>query len=98
MNNEITRSRARFSVRKLCREGDLLPPWYGVAWDDWNCDRAVCYPVPLNLVAGIGRAIWIWMRHGWRGVRRNSREAFHQGYELGRFDRERPEDWRRDFR
>jgi len=38
------------------------------------------------------------VRHGWRGVQRNPRDAFHQGYQLGRFDRDQPEEWRRGFR
>jgi hypothetical protein len=74
----------KLQLRKYLGPGECLPAWYGIAWVEWQSDRGVCYPVPLNIIAGVIRATWIWLRHGWRIVPVNSRDAYAQGLRDGR--------------
>lgn len=46
------------------REGDELPPGYGLAWRCWDRDALVVMPVPLNVLAGGVRAAWHWLKVG----------------------------------
>ena len=56
-------------LRKTIKEGGCYPDplkktawWpYGVAWDDINTNTVICYPVPLNWVAGFCR--WIYFHY-----------------------------------
>lgn len=73
-------------TQKLCAQGEMLPPWYGVAWYEFSRDVAVCYPVPFNRMAAFGRALWLWLRHGSREVRLNPRDAYYQGLKQGRLE------------
>lgn len=71
-------------------EGEALPPWYGVAWWDYNRDVAVCMVVPLNVVAGAVRAAWVWLRFPpWR--RANFRAQMERA--LRRANQERDRAW-----
>lgn len=77
---------------KRIPEGGYLPDGYGIAWRDWDRHGAACMPIPLNVIAGWGRRLWIELRHGLRvGVDRQARELFAaeqrgyaRGYHLGR--------------
>lgn len=71
----------KFLVR--LQEGELIPPFHGVAWVEFMSNRAVCLPIPLNVVAGSLRSIWFWLRGGWRPVPVNPRDAFREGYVIG---------------
>lgn len=62
----------------------MIPAWYGVAWMQWDVDVAVCLPIPLNLLAAAVRALAIWLRHGYRVVPLNAREAYAQGLRDGK--------------
>lgn len=64
-------------------EGELIPAWYGLAWRKWQTNSTVCLPVPLNIVAALVRAIWIWAKHGARAVPINPRDAYAQGRKDG---------------
>jgi hypothetical protein len=64
---------------KTAREGECLPPWYGVVYIEWYRQERVCLPVPLNVIARIGRSIWIFLVHGSDEIRVNPRDAYHQG-------------------
>lgn len=76
------RLRARLRVRRVARQGELLPRGYGVAWVCWNRPEAVCYPIPLNVAAGWAREAWLWFKRGGRDVGNTPAEA----YEAGRRD------------
>ena len=67
-------------LSKFCNEGEILPTGYGVAWHDWQCNRAVCYPIPLNVVVGIARAFYFWLRYDYRKSPIFGAEAYYQGY------------------
>jgi hypothetical protein len=66
---------------------NLIPPGYGVAWVRWQSGDAVCMPVPLNIVAAGARRGWYWCRCP-RALVNDPRQAFQQGYEVGRGDHE----------
>jgi hypothetical protein len=66
--------------------GHRIPAWYGVAWQDWLTHSAICYPIPINLVVAFLRAVYLWMKHGYREVPLDPRDAFNQGFEAGRVD------------
>lgn len=76
-------------IAKRLEQGQILPAWYGVAWIEWDSGRAVCLPVGLNIVAGAARQAWNWVRHGWRPVRLDPREAYAQGVRDGRAQQRR---------
>ena len=42
-------------MKKLIRDNELIPKWYGIAYRDCSKGHAVCYPLPLNLVV---RFLW----------------------------------------
>lgn len=71
----------RFVVR--VRNGELIPPFHGVAWVELIANQAVCLPVPFNVVAGLLRSMWLWLRGGWRPVPVDPRHAFREGYVIG---------------
>ncbi len=62
-------------------EGDEIPRGYGVAWRDWSSYRAICMPIPLNLVAGLARRMWFTtMRGVWPSqYERDVAQAYHRG-------------------
>ena len=68
---------------KRVRQGEMLPPFYGIAWRDYSMDEAVCLPVPINLVALIGRRIWAFCKQGSNAVPVCPREAYEQGVRDG---------------
>ena len=70
-------------IAKEVRQGEVIPEWYGVAWVRWEVDAAICYPMPLNVLFAAVRAIAIWMRHGYRAVPYNARDAYAQGLRDG---------------
>jgi hypothetical protein len=87
--NPIALAIDRFIHNKLiktAREGECLPPWYGVVYIEWYRQERVCLPVPLNLIARIVRAAWLFIMHGNEEVRLNPRDAYHQGRRDGLID------------
>ena len=69
---------------KRIREGEMIPSWYGVAWDDWMRREAVCLPFGVNIVAQFARAVYFEVKHGNRAMRNNVRAAYDQGYADGK--------------
>lgn len=47
------------------RQGQLIPRGYGLAWLQWDCDAAIFLPIPINVVARLGRTVWLWFVHTW---------------------------------
>jgi hypothetical protein len=64
---------------KTVREGECLPPWHGVVYIEWCRNERVCLPVPLNVIARVGRSFWLFLVHGSEEIRINPRDAYHQG-------------------
>jgi hypothetical protein len=73
----------RNKLTKIVREGECLPPWYGVVYIEWYRQERVCLPVPLNVIARIGRSIWLFLVHGSEEIRVNPRDAYYQGRMAG---------------
>lgn len=44
------------SARKEIHRHEQVPPYYGLAWFDYNRGVDICYPIPLNFVIG-----WIYL-------------------------------------
>lgn len=76
-------------IAKEVRQCEIIPAWYGVAWLRWDAGIAVCYPMPLNLILAAARAVLIWMRHGYRAIPCNARDAYAQGLREGKAKHER---------
>lgn len=64
---------------KKVSPGEMLPPFYGIAWREIHVDRVVCLPMPFNLLAGLVREVWLFAKHGGRWVPMNPRDAYEQG-------------------
>lgn len=58
----------------------MIPPWYGVAWEDWMRREVVCLPYGVNVVAQLVRAVYFSIKHGGRHMRSNVRAAYDDGY------------------
>lgn len=71
------------SFIKHIHENEVIPNWYGVAWRDWISGRMVCMPVPFNMVAGLARACYVFVRYGYLTVPANPRDAYMQGLREG---------------
>lgn len=67
-------------LRKLIKEYDQLPPFYGIAWWEFRSNIAICYPIPFNLLIRIIRDIWISICLIHRKVDMNPRDAYWEGY------------------
>ena len=54
--------RLNFKFKLEVREGAMIPKYYGIAYLEIDRLIAVAYPVPFNLVIGVFRKIWNWIR------------------------------------
>ncbi len=48
-------------MKRLVREGDLIPTGYGIAYRDFNMDMKVAYPLILHLVVRWVRDARFWL-------------------------------------
>jgi hypothetical protein len=76
-------------------EGYEIPDGYGIAWPRWDRHAAVCMPLPLNVLAGLVRGVYLWLRRGFfvsgfdprfyeairYGERRGRESAWDEGYD-----------------
>jgi hypothetical protein len=47
----------------LLEEGGEWPAWYGYAWrQSRHPYRAVCFPIPLNVLLGFPVAVYFWFK------------------------------------
>lgn len=80
--------RRRISRFRLV-EGEAAPWYMGVAWVDYWRDQVVVLPVPLNIVAGLCRRFWLWIRSPWTSqFTRGERRCFEMGMKAGRWESE----------
>jgi len=61
-------------LRKEIKEGEPIPKFYGISYLEPNRLGAICYPIPLNILIGYIRKIYLWFLSGW---------DFKTGYEKG---------------
>lgn len=79
---------ARISMMRLA-DGKKWPWYMGLAWYDHYADHAVLMLIPINLVGGVIRRIYLWVRNPWDGTRtRAEQRCFEKGYRAGRHERE----------
>ena len=59
----------RIAIR--IHEGETYPRWYGLAWIDFVRCEAVCYPIPLNVLARALYLAWVFCKtpFGQAGIR-----------------------------
>jgi hypothetical protein len=69
------------TLRKETTYGEMLPPWYGYAWENYTARVRVCYPIPLNVLLATFRGLHTWFKYGFLGVPYDPRDAYRQGYE-----------------
>lgn len=62
---------------KALWEGDRMPWYMGTAWYLPYSNRVVCMPIPLNLVAGLVRSVWL------RARRNEMRDELFNLYRYG---------------
>ena len=68
--------------------GDRPPRGYGLAWFDFHRQSAIVMPIPLNVIAGASRRIYLWLRAPWRrDMTAGERACFDRGYRAGRCER-----------
>ncbi len=51
-------------LKKTIRNGQMIPPWYGIAYVRLEIDEAVILPIPLNVVVGLWVRIHRFFKHG----------------------------------
>ncbi len=75
-----------FAAKKVF-EGEMYPPFYGIAYVEYYANYAVAYPVPINLIVRFGR--WLWHESiRWRPTKLD--EMLRKAYRQGREDQLRP--------
>jgi hypothetical protein len=77
-------AKARACLVRECREGQVMPPYWGVAWCQFDQGVAYLMPVPLNVVAAVGRSAYDFLRHGHQRITASPRSAWRQGLLEGR--------------
>lgn len=75
---------SRMQLRRVVREGEMYPRFYGYAWMAYDFEKGVgmvAYPIPLNLALALGRGLYKRLRWGWRNSThfRGYREGFFAG-------------------
>ena len=68
---------------RLVRQGECIPSWYGVAWQDWMMDGYWAAPIFLALPIGVARYLWAGLRTGSHAVARDARVAYLDGIQQG---------------
>lgn len=63
-------------MRIFIGNGQKYPRWYGLAWIDFERNAAVCYPIPLNIIARTVYLAWLFCKcpFGQAGIRLEHRE------------------------
>jgi hypothetical protein len=76
-------------LRCCLTEGEEMPRFYGLAY--YDSSRAVCYPIPLNLIINYGRKLWYRIKApSLSEMERKLREAYLEGRSEGiRFMKEK---------
>lgn len=50
-------------MKKIICRGEMIPPFYGVSYHLYHQDKAVCYPLIINLIVIIYRDFIFWMKN-----------------------------------
>lgn len=79
----------RIRLRKDIGRHEMRPPFYGRAYERYESDLIVCYPIPLNWVIGLLREIAWYFARGPHGLKNRElkallRKEYRRGFEDGR--------------
>jgi hypothetical protein len=79
----------RSSMLRIYQHGEAAPWWMGLAWYDHYRDIRIAMPIPLNILVGLGRRFYQWLRNPWSKIRtRAEQRCFEKGYRAGRYERD----------
>lgn len=73
-------------IKKTVTECEEIPRFYGVGYRNPLMQWAECYPIPLNLLVGLGWRIRCWLKQGmqpdWFGqaLAQARQDGYKQGY------------------
>jgi hypothetical protein len=73
----------QFQLFRLIGQGEIVPSWYGMAWQDWMMDGYWAAPIFLALPIGVARYLWAGLRTGSQAVARDARVAYLDGIQQG---------------
>jgi hypothetical protein len=71
-------------IKKEVYEGQMIPKFYGLAYCEFDRFVAVTYPIPLNLIIGYFRKIWLKMKCSKELLKDVRVNAYRIGYEEGK--------------
>lgn len=81
----------RFRLLRYVQRHEVIPAWYGVAWEDWLTSGTYVAPIPLALLVAVARWLWRGLLVASRAMACDPRVAYLDGVEHGlRLARERP--------
>ncbi len=66
-------------------EEGMAAPWgWGMAWRDYAREFVVIMPIPLNIVMGVVRRVYLWMLSPWRrSMTKGERACYERGVRDG---------------
>ena len=50
-------------MKRYVSRGDMIPDYYGIAYEDHQMKRAVCYPIPLNVLVYFFMKLLWWLKN-----------------------------------
>lgn len=50
-------------MKKRISRGELIPPFYGIAYRDYDKDLIICYPIFINLIIILYRDFKFWLKN-----------------------------------
>jgi hypothetical protein len=73
----------QFQLFRLIGQGEIVPSWYGLAWQDWTVNGYWAAPIILALPIGVARWLWAGLRTGSHAVATDPRVAYLDGIQQG---------------
>ena len=71
-------------MKKEIREGERIPKGYGIAYREMEKLVAIAYPIPINLIVGGIRRLWLWCMYGHKLYEDGYVKGYHKGITEGR--------------
>lgn len=74
-----------YSRMKFVEEGSRFPKGYGLAYWEHGMDRALCFPIPFNLVVRLWHRLELWYCETFKQARFIS-DPMQAAYRKGKYD------------
>ena len=71
-------------MKKIVNAYETIPKGYGIAYRRIDMDIAIAYPIPINLIIGGLRKLWIWCMWGHKLYEDGYSRGYSKGYNEGR--------------